>query len=373
MTTIDIYDIAGNKWYQQSAPGGPPGLTQGCAVVAPAQDHSSYNIYYYGGFDGLDDTANFNDDVWILSLPSFMWMKVSSGSADHGRAGHKCVMPYPDQMITIGGGPPQGGRTAPCLAPLANTPTKTNLIEVFNLTEGKWMESYDPTKWSKYGVPQMIHLMIGGDYDGGATMTTPSPSGWADDGLASVFSHSYDMSKITTHYPYNPATPTDNTNSSAQPPDATPNWLAPVLGVVLGLVFVTAVAVAILLYRRRRLLRRNGGAASGGTDDDGHRILSWIRGQTSDKAPTVTTDDTPATEELESHSTPGPYQQQRYQQLQQNHQHGSPRAQAGGAPAMRELQSTPLVELWGKWDSINHPPYLQFPCFFFRSCFGHLD
>ncbi len=70
MSTTEVYDIAGDKWYQQPATGPPPQLTRGCAVVAPARDGSSFNIYWYGGYDGLHPSGPFSDDVWILSLPS---------------------------------------------------------------------------------------------------------------------------------------------------------------------------------------------------------------------------------------------------------------------------------------------------------------
>ncbi|KAJ2987418.1 hypothetical protein NUW58_g4518 [Xylaria curta] len=49
MTNIDVYDVASGKWYQQPTIDAPPQLAMGCAVVAPARDSSSYNIYYYGG------------------------------------------------------------------------------------------------------------------------------------------------------------------------------------------------------------------------------------------------------------------------------------------------------------------------------------
>ena len=287
MSTIDIYDIAGDKWYQQPTVAGPMQLTQGCAVVAVAQDYSSYNIYYYGGYDGINANGDYNDDVWILSLPSFMWMKVASGKPEHARAGHKCVKPYPDQMVVVGGAKPSRGNNFDCV--------EKNVMLNFNLTDGQWLDSYDPDVWSNYGVPQMIHVMIGGDYEGGATMTTPTPTGWADPELASVFATPYETSKLTNYYPYepqdtngNPREKSDGGGGGLAP------WVAPVLGVVLGLVFISAVIVGILIYRRRRLLRRGGGAGGSQFDENGNRITSWIRGIGTDKTGTVTSEDTAA-------------------------------------------------------------------------------
>ncbi|KAI0394353.1 hypothetical protein F5Y17DRAFT_261189 [Xylariaceae sp. FL0594] len=301
ISDVTIYDIAKNKWYVQPTIAGPPSqLAMGCAVVAPAQDFSSYNIYYYGGFDGIHANEDFNDDVWILSLPSFMWMKVYAGKGTHARAGHQCVTPYPDQMITIGGYRSANGAGESCL--------DGGLLQVFNLTEAKWLDSYNPDKWNMYGVPEMIHLMIGGDYTGGATMTTPTPTGWATPELASVFATTYPASKITTHYPYGSA---GLMNGGMRGPwnggnkGGTPSWVAPVLGVVLGLVFLTAVVVAILLYRRRKLWWKNRVSSQAATDDH-NRVRSWLIGTGGEKVPTVTTED-PSTrfDDMESrHGTP---------------------------------------------------------------------
>ncbi|KAL2024610.1 hypothetical protein VTK56DRAFT_7653 [Thermocarpiscus australiensis] len=286
MSTIDIYDVASGNWYRQRTTGGPGQLTRGCAVVAPAQDGSSFNIYYYGGYDGLHMAQPYSDDVWVLSLPSFTWVKLAS-SAQEGRAGHKCVMPYPDQMLVIGGYPSLGGAVISCLA---------ETIRVFNLSTGTWLDRYDPAVWSRYTVPSAVREKIGGSGTGGAMATTPNPSGWDSDGLASVFATPYATSKITTYYPYPSVGPTDNTNPSVPIPTpapddggGVPSYLAPVLGSVLGLVFLTVVALLIFLWRRRKVLR--GDPSEAETEDtNGHRIKSWLRGQPSEaKAPTVTT------------------------------------------------------------------------------------
>ncbi|KAI0593626.1 hypothetical protein F4775DRAFT_586687 [Biscogniauxia sp. FL1348] len=310
MSNIDIYDIANDKWYQQPTIGAPPPLTLGCAVVAPAQDFSSYNIYHYGGYAGIDSSSTFNDDV-------------SSGQAGHARAGHQCVMPYPDQM----------GETLSCL--------EGGILQVFNLTEGRWMDSYDPDNWNVYGVPEMIHLMIGGDYSGGATMTTPTPTGWATPELSKVFATPYATSKIATYYPYGSQGPGNSTRGASNGGGGgMPSWVAPVLGVVLGLVFVTAIVVGILLYRRRKFLKGNGGS-DGSTDEHRHRIISWVHGQTnpnSAKAPTISTEEPSSYGDMENRSI--------------QPMHGQGHSHQFSQPEMKmtehyEMPNTQLVELGG--------------------------
>lgn len=286
MKTVSVYDLATGTWYNQPTSGDIPGaMVQGCTVVASAQDASSHNIYWYGGFDGIDGSAPFSDDVYVLSVPSFVWTKVYSGTANHARAGHKCVKPYPDQMFVIGGYPPATGNTLSCV--------ENGIVQLFNLSSATWMTSYDPTVWSNYSVPAAIYQKIGGNGAGGAKQL---PSAWSDQSLATIFNSAYDIAKIKNWFPYSLQQSPANPRVSATPLPASssgglPSWVAPVLGVVLGLVFLTALIVAILLWRRRRYLRRNGSSVTATSDMNRYRIMSWVRGA---DAKTITSDETPS-------------------------------------------------------------------------------
>ena len=285
MDTVAVYDIAKQSWYEQPTTGAPGQLTQGCAVLASAQDGTSHNIYWYGGFDGIHLSGNFSDDVWILSIPSFMWMKVSSGVSSHGRAGHRCIKPYPDQMFVIGGYTSVTGPIPTCV--------EDNIIQIFNLSSSEWITSYDPKKWSNYTVPSMISAMIGGTGTGSATQKAPSPSGFANSSLTGLFGSPYNSSKFVNWYPYAPS----QTSTPVPKSGGTPSYLAPVLGVVLGLFFVTLLILAFLLWRRRRIFKQNGTGtqSEAGTMDNRRWVTNWLRATPVDaKAPTVTTDDTPS-------------------------------------------------------------------------------
>jgi hypothetical protein len=294
MSTVAVYDVANQVWYEQETSGPPGQLTQGCAVVASAQDGSSHNIYWYGGFDGLHPAATFSDDVWVLSVPSFMWMKVKSGTPSHGRAGHKCVKPYPDQMFVIGGYPSLGGADFSCL--------EGNIIQVFNLSSLDWLDNYDPSVWSNYSVPSMIYDMIGGTGTGSATQTAPSSTTSSNATMIALFQQQYNTSKITTWYPYQAATTSSTPRPTLpsvvpKPGSGTPSFLAPVLAVILGLVFITVLVVGIMLWRRRRLLSVMGTAtqSENGTVDPRRGVLGWLRAVPADaKAPTITTEETPS-------------------------------------------------------------------------------
>jgi Kelch motif protein len=78
--------LIATRYMQKTSGDIPPQLTMFCSVVAAAADNSSYNIYIYGGYDGVNATYTTSDDVYVLSIPSFTWVKVYSGTSTHGRS-----------------------------------------------------------------------------------------------------------------------------------------------------------------------------------------------------------------------------------------------------------------------------------------------
>ncbi|KAF3072173.1 Kelch repeat-containing protein [Trichoderma lentiforme] len=327
MRVIDVYDVASGKWYTQPTADGPSARARGCAVVATASDSSSYNIYYYGGTEGLDPTKPFYDDVWVLSLPSFTWTQITDGKDSHARSGHQCFTPYPDQMMVIGGETASVNDTVACL--------EDGPIIMFNLTSGEWMDSYDPTVYGEYGVPDKVQAVIGGKASGGATATQPAVSGWATPDLGKVFATTYDQKKISTYWPY-PAAQTSNPPAeSPQPPTppskskGLPSWVGPVLGVILGLIALTCIIVLFCLWRRRKNLKNR--SSTNTSEEAGRRILSWIRGQPPNhKAPTeTTTEDTPGSPGMQEYIYPS----------------FTPSNSTSVPPQVHEVADTQLVEL----------------------------
>ena len=283
MDSVAVYDIANNKWYEQKTTGPQPlALAQGCTVVASAEDNSSHNIYWYGGFDGSHPAGVFSDAVWVLSIPSFTWAKVSDGVESHARAGHRCVKPYPDQMFVIGGYIPEV---------VGDNCVAGGIIQVFNLSSGLWLDSYDPNSYSPYQVPEAVVSKIGGDGSGSATLSIP-PSGFAAPSMTALLASKYNASKITTWYPYKEPASTSSVPSS--PPatnksSGTPKYLAPVLAVILGLFFITLLVLGCLLWRRRRLLSTNRASQSeSGTMDVRFRVSKWLRGTPASDAKSTT-------------------------------------------------------------------------------------
>ncbi|KAK2801342.1 hypothetical protein FQN51_005442 [Onygenales sp. PD_10] len=265
MRSVPVYDIDTRKWYMQNTTGDyPPQLANFCSVVATAQDGSSHNIYIYGGSTANTPRDDPFDDVYVLSVPSFTWIHVYKGDAALSRQGHKCVKPFPDQMLVLGGQHSGGG------APLKE------IIRVYNLNTLKFQNTYHPAEYVDYEVPALVTDKIGGDGKGGATVT--SPSSWVSDDLRDVFSKKY-TKPIKTYYPYpveNATSPAPTSTTTPSNGSGLPKWVAPVLGVVLGLIFITGLAVLWLMWRRRR--DRKYAPSEGPSSDNRNRIMGWMYG-----------------------------------------------------------------------------------------------
>ncbi|KAL6235300.1 hypothetical protein BDW75DRAFT_210074 [Aspergillus navahoensis] len=258
MRTVSVYDVAGDRWYNQDTTGDiPPQRTQFCSVYASAADGSSHNIYIYGGYDGLDPRNRPSDDVYVLSVPSFEWILLYSGnSTANGRKEHKCVKPYPDKMLVLGG--ISVGSTQ-CI----------DMIRVFNLNTGRFQDAYNPRDWDEYKVPDLVSGRIGGDTDGGATKT--APDSWATTALAEVFEASYTRT-IATYYPYNSTNGNTTTVTvSSGGGGGFPGWAGAVIGVVLAVLLLAGLFAFWFLRRRKRR-----GSRRGSEMPKGSRVLNWV-------------------------------------------------------------------------------------------------
>ncbi|OCL04949.1 hypothetical protein AOQ84DRAFT_106417 [Glonium stellatum] len=158
MSEIHLYDIVSGKWYTQTATGNVPDMRRRfCAGAAWAQDRSSYNIYLYGGASMPPNTVGF-DDVYILSIPSFTWIKwypTTSGTA-YPHHSLTCNVVNGAQMIIMGGTFPN---STDCDAP--------GVYGLHNLNLGK--ENSQGAMWyqflpnvTSYNVPSEIIATIGG-------------------------------------------------------------------------------------------------------------------------------------------------------------------------------------------------------------------
>ncbi|KAJ5318728.1 hypothetical protein N7476_005148 [Penicillium atrosanguineum] len=243
MTAIPLYDIAQDKWYLQNTTGDIPtsGRASFCSTLASASDGSSHNIYIYGGYNGQNSSATPFDDVYILSLPSFIWIKAYTGSSRHGRSGHQCFGVLPNQMLVVGG--------------LHKDPSiclDGGIIQTFSLNDLEFQTQYSPDAVEEYLVPNVVRKQIGGTTKGNASRTAPTT--WGDSELQSLFDTPY-TKKISTWYPYNSSESTVEFNATSGRGQK-PTWVIPVaVGVTIPTVGAVCVVIMWLALQRKRHLQ----------------------------------------------------------------------------------------------------------------------
>lgn len=205
MDKINVYDIETETWMVQKTSGEPPsGRHRGCSAAFKSEDGSSYNIYIHGGQTENThmEKSQGTNDVWILSLPSFTWVKASSGgmpflrllvyllhcprsglfidpsilASDMRISLHSCVSSG-RHLMAVGGilshnVDPGKFMCAP-------------LINVFDATSLSWVSGTVPADTS-YEVPAALSAVIGGGRKGGASKLTPD-GGWSTPQVGALF------------------------------------------------------------------------------------------------------------------------------------------------------------------------------------------
>lgn len=171
MNEIILYDVLSGKSYFQNATGDIPELRRRfCAGATWVDDQSSYNIYLYGGLGEAEGSLGY-DDIYVLSLPSFTWIRIypadSNSTGDFPHHSFSCNVINEAQMIIHGG-----------FFPATNDCDASDQWGLHNLDMGK--QNNDSSPWAlwdpdktEYVVPTDILSVIGGSSDGGATKTAP--------------------------------------------------------------------------------------------------------------------------------------------------------------------------------------------------------
>jgi len=265
MNVIDVYDLGTKKWTKQATDGPSPKYrVNPCAVVASAPDGSSHNVYFFGGQNLVPYMEQLQyDDMHILTVPAFKWIKVDMGGQNvpPARAGHSCDI-VGSQMIVIGG---YTSEELSCDAPG---------IYIFDASKLEWNTGYSAAAGGTYKVPQIVADEVGGDQNGGATISKPAKTAEPDSPLVTGDAGDY---KYTTYIPAPTVfittaadgTVTTSTVAPGPPDNSRPNVGAIVGGILGGIIFIVILifAGAFLLYKRKLLELRESarrlGTASG--------------------------------------------------------------------------------------------------------------
>ncbi|EFX04685.1 hypothetical protein CMQ_1613 [Grosmannia clavigera kw1407] len=276
LDTVFIYDVLSSKWYSQNTTGSIPGdRRRFCAGVTWTEDRSSYNIYIYGGAGFPPATAGY-DDVYVLSIPSFTWIKLYptdgnyTGSYPHHSL--SCNVVSGAQMLIIGGSFPL---TDDCDAASQWGTHNVDLTESRPPNRALW-QLFDPNE-TVYNVPSPVLSAIGGAGSGGATVTAPA-AGWDSPDLAVLLTRTASVAVRTATRAITSSTSTAVGHSGNSSPLSKGAIAGVAIGAAVAVVLLGSSCWWVLLQRYRRRLRggttgqggRGGGGGRGGYYSGGH-------------------------------------------------------------------------------------------------------
>lgn len=168
--SVEIFEIesyrsdpnSNGTWYQQKTYGEVPSpRIDSCTVIGSAPDNSSHNIYMYGGWD-LTKPNTWFDEIYVLSIPSFTWVKMYH--AESSLYGHTCHV-VGRQMLTTGGKNIRRNDTNYC-------DWEQQGIAVLDLPTMTWGSIFNATL-GQYEVSTEVVEKIGGTPQGGNSRSRP--------------------------------------------------------------------------------------------------------------------------------------------------------------------------------------------------------
>ncbi|KAI4158056.1 MAG: hypothetical protein LQ342_007786 [Letrouitia transgressa] len=165
MNSVQVYDIAGKKWFTIIATGElPPPRLNACSCLSAALDDSSFQMVLYGGAKGWDDSEALGD-VWVLTMPAFHWIKINTTSArptSLPRLGMLCATYQDRQMIVVG-----GRKTLSSNESIPSCASDYAALLMLDTTTFQWQTHY-PLQDPEYKVPKQVIDIIGGNPHGNA-------------------------------------------------------------------------------------------------------------------------------------------------------------------------------------------------------------
>ncbi|KAJ3938676.1 uncharacterized protein N0V96_011407 [Colletotrichum fioriniae] len=282
LSFVDIYDVETGLWFRQETfglPDIPTGRSDICAVLVPAADKSSWNIYMIAGVENYA-TYITSEEIWVLTLPTFTWILVHT-RAD-GMYGHTCHA-VGENLLIVGGMQTKndGGMQN------VNTCAEHMPVEIFSLASQNYTGRYDTQAAKRLApVPSQVVAAVGGTSSGGASQR--APRAWSDVYLQYIFDPSLRRPAYTPEYtlvvePSSTATPSSSASSTSQPDSDGPSKGAIAGGVVGGVAAIALVGLGAFLFLRRRKKRRAHEAAA--TEVSRQSAMSELPGYTPYSSP----------------------------------------------------------------------------------------
>ncbi|KAL8992463.1 MAG: hypothetical protein Q9169_007085 [Polycauliona sp. 2 TL-2023] len=243
MENIWIYETLENRWYNQTATGSIPAGRRNFCLAGVESTNGTYEIFLYGGFDGrLGSSAIPYDEIYILTLPAFHWLKVDY-PPEHPRHGHSCNAVGGSQIVSIGGIDSNAQITVGALEDVRKSSFNSSVdpltqgLGIFDMTLLEWVDLYR----ADAGVYEQSELIKSYYRDNPQN----NASRFSSSALEDLFSVTH-FSQQAAPPPSSPLTPPSSSNH--------PLSTAAIAGIVIGafIALTLLLTISFLLFRRRR-------------------------------------------------------------------------------------------------------------------------
>ncbi|KAI4115378.1 MAG: hypothetical protein LQ345_004014 [Seirophora villosa] len=239
---LQVYDAATNTWYDQRATGNiPAGRVEFCTAGVESSNET-YEIFVYGGHNGnLGPEALPYDEIFILTLPAFHWLKVDYPPSSP-RNGHTCNAVGGSQIISVGGVAANSGIYLGFIDEIRDSTFNFSAdpfaqgLGIFDMTTLTWRDGYTANA-PPYEQSDLVRDFY---------TTNPQNGSQLDEALGKLFQ--------TTHFTQAaPGASDPSPDPSPTPSSSSKNTGGIAGGVVGGVVGVALIAgLAYFLYRRKR-------------------------------------------------------------------------------------------------------------------------
>ncbi|KAL8943249.1 MAG: hypothetical protein Q9211_001044 [Gyalolechia sp. 1 TL-2023] len=245
-----VYDAVTNQFYNQTAGGNTPAARRDFCLAGINSTEGSYEIFLYGGTNGrLGPDAVPYDEIYILTLPAFHWLKVNYPPLSP-RGGHSCNAVGGSQIASVGGFDANPDLYVNYLTEdvdrsVLNTSADpfTQGLGIFDLTTLTWADQYTANA-PPYTQSEMVREYYRDNPPDGSQFSTTE--------LQDLFR--------TAHFSqFSNETPQANSTSTSTPDaNASSSNTGAIAGGVVGGPVGLAVLAGILFFFRRRQRSRQG-------------------------------------------------------------------------------------------------------------------
>src|SRR5690606_26549181 len=118
------------EWYRQPTTffnnDEPEPRSRFCAALAHDWESDTWDLWIFGG-QSLKDPSEGVSDIWVLSMPSFVWVKVTDPTGYRPIRTHSCDA-VGNTLVIVGGYPP-GKEVDPDIA----CPPRRQIVQLFDM------------------------------------------------------------------------------------------------------------------------------------------------------------------------------------------------------------------------------------------------